>query len=111
MPIPNPNGGALTDAASARALLTAKQCPQDIRTSVILSSTIPVIDAETGLEVVVYVNNAPVAGPCNAANENVVVTLVAPLGTGIPTLSEWAMGMLGALLAVAAFAAMRRRAR
>jgi hypothetical protein len=33
------------------------------------------------------------------------------VGAAIPTLSEWAMGMLGALLAIAAFAAMRRRAR
>jgi Ice-binding-like/Putative Ig domain/IPTL-CTERM motif len=32
-------------------------------------------------------------------------------GTAIPTLSEWAMGMLAALLAIAGFAAMRRRAR
>jgi hypothetical protein len=56
-------------------------------------------------------NNAATANTCNAANENVVVTLVAPLGIGIPTLSEWAMGLLGALLAMAAFAAMRRRAR
>jgi len=56
-------------------------------------------------------NNAATANTCNAVNENVVVTLVAPLGIGIPTLSEWAMGMLGALLAIAGFAAMRRRAR
>jgi hypothetical protein len=33
-------------------------------------------------------------------------------GTSIPTLSQWAMGLLGALLAMtASFAAMRRRAR
>jgi hypothetical protein len=32
-------------------------------------------------------------------------------GPGIPTLSEWAMIMLAALLAIAGFAARRRRAR
>ena len=34
-----------------------------------------------------------------------------PVFGGIPTLSEWAMVMLAALLAVAGFAAMRRQAR
>ena len=35
-----------------------------------------------------------------------------PAGLGrLPTLSEWAMVLLGALLAIAGFAAMRRRAR
>jgi hypothetical protein len=55
-------------------------------------------------------NNAATANTCNAANENVAVTVVPPLAA-IPTLSEWAMGMLAALLAIAGFAAMRRRAR
>jgi Ice-binding-like/IPTL-CTERM motif len=57
-------------------------------------------------------NNAPTANACNAPNENVVVAAVV-IGPnfGIPTLSEWAMIMLAALLAFAGFAAMRRRAR
>ncbi|MGZ5080917.1 MAG: IPTL-CTERM sorting domain-containing protein [Usitatibacter sp.] len=45
---------------------------------------------------------APMTG-CAAAG--------AAAATGTPTLSEWAMVMLAALLAVAGFAAMRRRAR
>jgi hypothetical protein len=58
-------------------------------------------------------NNAPIATACADANESVIVTAGAPLGggTGVPTLSEWAMIMLAALLAIAGFAAMRRRAR
>ena len=57
------------------------------------------------------------------ATTDVTVTDAAPLtgcaalaggagggGTGVPTLSEWAMVMLAALLAIAGFAAMRRKA-
>ena len=55
-------------------------------------------------------NNLATANACNAANENVVVTAaVAVAPVLVPTLSEWAMIMLAALLAVAGFAAMRRR--
>jgi hypothetical protein len=55
-------------------------------------------------------NNAPTANICNAANEFVVV-IAGSLGPSnpIPTLSEWAMVMLAALLAIAGFAAMRKR--
>ena len=58
-------------------------------------------------------NNAATANTCNAANEQVDVTavVVPPPAAAIPTLSEWAMIMLAALLAIAGFAAMRRRAR
>jgi hypothetical protein len=60
-------------------------------------------------------NNAASASACNALNENVVVSaaVVPPLagGTAVPTLSEWAMVMLAALLAIAGFAAMRRKAK
>ncbi len=52
-------------------------------------------------------NNAPTTNVCNGANESVLVG--AGGGTGIPTLSEWAMVMLASLLALAGFAAMRRR--
>jgi hypothetical protein len=57
-------------------------------------------------------NNTPTANICNAANEFVVV-IAGPL-TGsnpIPTLSESAMVLLVALLAIVGFAAMRRQAR
>lgn len=57
-------------------------------------------------------NNAPTANACNATNENVDVLVgAAGGGIGIPTLSEWAMIMLAALLAFAGFAAMRRKAK
>lgn len=55
-------------------------------------------------------NNAATANACNATNEQVdVILAVAP--SAIPTLSEWAVILLAALLAIAGFAAMRRRAR
>lgn len=38
------------------------------------------------------------------------VSLIVSFATGVPTLSEWAMIMLAGLLAIAGFAAMRRRA-
>lgn len=60
-------------------------------------------------------NNTATANTCNASNENVVVAAAVPPplggGTGIPTLSERAMVMLAALLAIAGFAAMRRKER
>jgi hypothetical protein len=56
-------------------------------------------------------NNAPTANACNAANESVLVTSTAGAVTSVPTLSEWAIIMLAALLAIVGFAAMRRRAR
>jgi hypothetical protein len=55
-------------------------------------------------------NNAPTANLCNAANELVVVTTSSG-SNSIPTLSEWALVMLVALLGMAGFIAMRRRAR
>ena len=48
---------------------------------------------------------APLTGGCAVAG-----AAVAP-GSGVPTLSEWAMVMLAALLAIAGFAAMRRKTR
>jgi len=53
-------------------------------------------------------NNAPTANACNAVNESVVVGPAA--AAGIPTLSEWAMIVLAALLALFGVAAIRRRA-
>jgi hypothetical protein len=44
------------------------------------------------------------------ANTITVPTCAPFVGAGIPTLSEWAMVMLAALLTIAGFAAMRRRA-
>ena len=56
-------------------------------------------------------NNAPTANVCNAANEFVVVIAAPPItSSSIPTLSEWAMVLLVAFLAIAGFAAMRRKA-
>lgn len=55
-------------------------------------------------------NNAATANACNATNESVIVTAAGP-AAGIPTLSEWAMILLASLMAIAGFAAMRRRAR
>jgi hypothetical protein len=52
-------------------------------------------------------NNAVTANTCNAASENV---LVAPLTAAIPTLSEWAMIMLAALLVLFGVAGIRRHA-
>lgn len=57
-------------------------------------------------------NNNPFTGVCGAAGESVIVTAaLLPPATGVPTLSEWAMIMLTALLAISGFAAMRRRSR
>lgn len=57
-------------------------------------------------------NNAPTANICNAANEFVVVIAGPPITSNpIPTLSESAMVLLVAFLAIASFAAMRRRER
>ena len=59
-------------------------------------------------------NNTATANTCNAANESVIVSgaiLPPGAGAGVPTLSEWAMIMLAALLAFAGFAALRRQAR
>ncbi|MHB1403500.1 MAG: IPTL-CTERM sorting domain-containing protein [Thiobacillus sp.] len=53
-------------------------------------------------------NNAATANTCNAANESVDVT-AAPPPASIPTLSEWAMFLLVALLAMTGFVAMRRQ--
>lgn len=53
-------------------------------------------------------DNAATANTCNAANESVDVT-AAPPPASIPTLSEWAMIMLVALLAMTGFVAMRRQ--
>jgi hypothetical protein len=55
-------------------------------------------------------NNAPTANICNAANELVVVTTSSG-SNSIPTLSEWALVMLIALLGIVGFVAMRRQAR
>ena len=57
-------------------------------------------------------NNVPTANICNAANEFVVV-IAGPLtpSNPIPTLSESAMVLLVAFLAIATFAVMRRRKR
>ena len=52
-------------------------------------------------------NNSATANTCNAANENAVV---APLTAAIPTLSEWAMIMLAALLVLFGVAGIRRHA-
>jgi Ice-binding-like/IPTL-CTERM motif len=57
-------------------------------------------------------NNAPTANVCNAANEFVVVAAGPPAGSNpIPTLSESAMVLLVAFLAIAGLVAMRRRER
>lgn len=53
-------------------------------------------------------NNAATANTCNATGESVDVT-AAPPPASIPTLSEWAMIMLVALLAMTGFVAMRRQ--
>ena len=57
-------------------------------------------------------NNAPTANLCNAANEFVNVT-AAGAGGGIgspgPTLSEWAMLMLAAVLAFVGFKSLRKQ--
>jgi Ice-binding-like/IPTL-CTERM motif len=55
-------------------------------------------------------NNLPTTNACNAPNETVVVTAGPPVITSaaIPTLSEWALLVLGTLLALSGFAAVRR---
>lgn len=55
-------------------------------------------------------NNAPVATACADANESVTVTAAATV-TAIPTLSEWAMIVLAAFMAITGFVAMRRKER
>jgi Ice-binding-like len=57
-------------------------------------------------------NNAPTGNICNAPNEFVVVIVAPPITSNpIPTLSELAMVLLFAFLAIAGFAAMRSRRR
>ncbi len=60
-------------------------------------------------------NNAATANACNAANESVIVAAAPPPppinAAGAPTLSEWAMILLGSLLAYFGFAAIRRQER
>jgi hypothetical protein len=53
-------------------------------------------------------NNAPTANACNAVNESAVVAPAA--AAAIPTLSEWVMITLAALLALFGVAGIRRRA-
>lgn len=53
-------------------------------------------------------SNAASTGACNDANESVVVSAAVPV-TSIPTLSEWAMILLAALMAITGFVAMRRK--
>jgi hypothetical protein len=60
-------------------------------------------------------NNALTANACNAPGESVVVTaaVLPPAASvdGIPTMSEWAMIILAALMAATGYAALRERKR
>jgi len=57
-------------------------------------------------------NNTATANVCNAPTESVDVTAaIVGGGTPIPTLSEWGMIILGGLLALFGFVAVRRQAR
>ena len=58
-------------------------------------------------------NNTATANACNAANESVIVAAAPPPlnAPGAPTLSEWAMILLGGLLAYFGFTAIKQRER
>jgi hypothetical protein len=55
-------------------------------------------------------SNAASVGACNDESESVTVT-TAVAATAIPTLSEWAMIVLAAFMAITGFVAMRRKER
>ncbi|MEO8487835.1 MAG: IPTL-CTERM sorting domain-containing protein, partial [Betaproteobacteria bacterium] len=58
-------------------------------------------------------NNTAVAGVCNDANESVTITPPPPSGPPrpVPTLSQWALVLLGLMMGGAALATARRRRR
>jgi hypothetical protein len=121
-------GGALNTGANSRVVLAGGACASDVFWAPVGATT---LGANAALSLTpTFVGNildaagitighfANLTGRALAfggtvttdANTITVPTCAAFVAGGIPTLSEWAMVMLAALLAIAAFAVMRRRA-
>ena len=124
-------GGALNTGANSSVILAGGACASDVFWAPVGATTLGanaalsltptfvgnILDA-AGITIGHFANltgRALAFGGTVTTDANTIsVPTCAPFaggGTSIPTLSEWAMGMLGALLAIAGFAAMRRRAR
>jgi hypothetical protein len=122
-------GGALNTGANSRVVLAGGACASDVFWAPVGATT---LGANAALSLTpTFVGNildaagitighfANLTGRALAfggtvttdANTITVPSCVASVAGGIPTLSEWAMVMLAALLAIAGFAVMRRRAR
>ncbi len=122
-------GGALTTGANSQVLLTNGACASDVywapvgavtlgaNASLSLTPTFVgnILDA-AGITIGHFANLTGRALAFGGTVTTDAVTISIPTcqrfittGPGIPTLSEWAMVMLAALLAVGAFAVIRRR--
>ena len=123
-------GGALTTGADSHVNLTGGACASDVFWAPVGATTLGANSSGPSLATPTFQGNildaagitighfANLTGRALAfggtvttdANTISVPTCAAFAVGGIPTLSEWAMLMLGALLAVAGFAAMRKPA-
>jgi len=125
-------GGALNTGANSRVILAGGACASDVFWAPVGATTLGanaaasltptfvgnILDA-AGITIGHFANLTGRAlafgGTVTTDANTITVPTCAPFvgggGTDIPTLSEWAMVMLAALLAIAGFAAMRRQAR
>jgi hypothetical protein len=122
-------GGALNTGANSRVILANGACASDVFWAPVGATTLGanaalsltptfvgnILDA-AGITIGHFANLTGRAlafgGTVTTDANTITVPSCAPFAAGpIPTLSEWGMVMLAALLAIAGFAAMRRRAR
>ena len=118
-------GGAVTTGANSSFILEGGACESDVYWAPVGATTLGATSAFVGniLDAagITIGLNANLTGRALAFGGTVTTaaaTITAPscapfMGSraAIPTLSEWAIGMLAALLAIVGFAAMRRQAR
>lgn len=124
-------GGALTTGADSQVLLTNGACASNVFWAPVGATTLGansgpslitptfqgnILDA-AGITIGHFANLTGRAlafgGTVTTDANTITVPTCAPIvgGPSIPTISEWAMVMLAAFLAIAGFAAIRRRAR
>jgi hypothetical protein len=125
-------GGAITTGANSNIVLAGGACAGNVFWTAVGATTLggastfvgSILDA-AGVTLGLAANvtgRALAFGGTVTTNGANTITVPAPCGAvgppgassagpGIPTLSEWAMIMLAALLAIAGFAALRRQAR
>lgn len=124
-------GGALNTGDNSSVILAGGACASDVFWAPVGATTLGanaslsltptfvgnILDA-AGITIGHFANLTGRAlafgGTVTTDANTITVSTCAPFvgsGTGIPTLSEWAMVMLAALLAIAGFAVMRRQAR